>query len=306
MRFDRNISSRIPTKMGAVLAASSVYLMTLFSSSVYADPPHRKYMAGLDTISIRDVSGNVSGRTGGFSRQHSSREKIAFNAAARARKNSFAAPSIPGGIFGSYAIQINGAPILARWKGISDEKPFYGACSSGCTFTERQYAAVVKQARDLPFSARLALINNRINRILDYASDRTVYETVDYWAAPEEALRRGRGDCEDFAIVKRAALVAAGVPSRSISLVVVHDEQRKVYHAVLSVRTDQGNFILDNATPHVFKDTAISHYSPLISISDQHVWVHGRKSGGAQLASVGAIGLDLAPGEGPPTDPFLP
>ena len=60
---------------------------------------------------------------------------------------------------------------------------------------------------------------------------------LDYWAKPSEILAHRAGDCEDFAILKMAALLRAGIPAQSMSLVVLQDRRRKFFHAVLSVST---------------------------------------------------------------------
>jgi predicted transglutaminase-like cysteine proteinase len=55
----------------------------------------------------------------------------------------------------------------------------------------------------------------------------------------------GRGDCEEYVNIKRKRLVEAGIPRRALRVVVVIDEEN-AGHAVLMLRTDKGDFILDN------------------------------------------------------------
>ena len=57
-----------------------------------------------------------------------------------------------------------------------------------------------------------------------------VYGKLDYWAKPSEILERRAGDCEDFAILKMAALLRAGIPAQSMSLVVLQDRKRGFFH----------------------------------------------------------------------------
>jgi len=64
---------------------------------------------------------------------------------------------------------------------------------------------------------------------------------VDRWDYPND----GYGDCEDYQILKRRLLVEAGLPRRALRMVVVLDELGQG-HAVMAVRTDRGDFILDN------------------------------------------------------------
>ena len=59
-----------------------------------------------------------------------------------------------------------------------------------------------------------------------------------------------RGDCEDYALLKRKRLIARGWPESSLLMTVVRDEKGEG-HAVLTARTLQGDFILDNKVDEV-------------------------------------------------------
>ena len=59
-----------------------------------------------------------------------------------------------------------------------------------------------------------------------------------------------KGDCEDYVILKRKRLMALGWPASALLITVVRDE-RGDGHAVLTVRTIQGDFILDNKTDEI-------------------------------------------------------
>ncbi len=68
----------------------------------------------------------------------------------------------------------------------------------------------------------------------------------DRWSLPHD----GYGDCEDYQLLKRRLLVAAGLPARALRMTVVLDEQG-TGHAVLTVRTRQSDLILDNKTDRI-------------------------------------------------------
>jgi predicted transglutaminase-like cysteine proteinase len=96
----------------------------------------------------------------------------------------------------------------------------------------------------------LRSVNWTINMSIRAADDASVYGAQEWWALPlsgsEKRSRRApQGDCEDFALEKRAALLGLGVPAEALSLAVVSSPQVGV-HAVLVVRTDRGDFLLDN------------------------------------------------------------
>lgn len=89
-------------------------------------------------------------------------------------------------------------------------------------------------------------INRQINRAIRPREDREAYGLAEYWSRPIALYGRGAvGDCEDYALEKRAALLAAGWPARSLSLAVAISP-RVGLHAVLIVSTDQGDYVLDN------------------------------------------------------------
>jgi predicted transglutaminase-like cysteine proteinase len=87
----------------------------------------------------------------------------------------------------------------------------------------------------------LSEVNERVNRTILAVTDRDHWGVVDRWDYPDDGL----GDCEDIQLLKRRLLIQAGLPRRALRMTVVLDEQGEG-HAVLMVRTDRGDLILDN------------------------------------------------------------
>lgn len=87
----------------------------------------------------------------------------------------------------------------------------------------------------------IVAINGRVNREIEAITDQDHWGVVDRWDIPTD----GKGDCEDYALLKRKRLVEAGVPRRALLMTVVIDEEN-AGHAVLMIRTDRGDYILDN------------------------------------------------------------
>ena len=87
----------------------------------------------------------------------------------------------------------------------------------------------------------LVTINRAINRRIKPITDRKHWGVVDRWDIPDD----GWGDCEDYQLLKRKLLAEQGLPRRAMRMTVVQDD-RGEGHAVLMVRTDRGDFILDN------------------------------------------------------------
>jgi predicted transglutaminase-like cysteine proteinase len=91
--------------------------------------------------------------------------------------------------------------------------------------------------------AELDRVNRQINAEIAPVTDTEQYGVEDYWTLP----RSGKGDCEDYALLKRQRLMRAGWPPSALLMTVVFDEKREG-HAVLTARTADGDFILDNKT----------------------------------------------------------
>lgn len=88
-------------------------------------------------------------------------------------------------------------------------------------------------------------INRSINRRIRHRPDQTQYGLPDHWAFPPMQEGWLVGDCEDAVLAKRAALIAAGVPSDSLSIalgVTPWGEQ----HAVLLVAGPDADYVLDS------------------------------------------------------------
>jgi predicted transglutaminase-like cysteine proteinase len=92
-------------------------------------------------------------------------------------------------------------------------------------------------------------VNARINRAITSRADLQTYGRADVWTTPLKS-GVGFGDCEDYVLEKRRALIGAGLPASALSIAVVAT-RRGESHAVLLVDTQHGEYVLDNLTPWV-------------------------------------------------------
>jgi predicted transglutaminase-like cysteine proteinase len=218
----------------------------------------------------------------------------------RAEAPAVAATTTDGSVFSSVAFRIGGLPAKARWGAAiaAAGRMDMTACGAEpCSPRVSDLASAVERARTQDVTAKLATINAAVNHAVVYTRDQDVYGVRDYWAKPDETLARGKGDCEDFAILKMAALKAAGLPEDSITLVVLRDTRRNLFHAVLSVATDKGQFILDNLRDNVPRDITLSDYQALYSMNGDRAFIHGYPASSKLAAGKGLeIGTAL-PGE---------
>ena len=116
-------------------------------------------------------------------------------------------------------------------------------------------------------------INAHVNRTVNAVTDQDLYGVEEHWTYP-----RQNGDCEDFALLKRYMLMQRGWPASSLLITVVLQPNGEG-HAVLTVRTDRADYVLDNlesqvkpwsATSYKFlKRQAENHSGRWLKISDR-------------------------------------
>lgn len=88
----------------------------------------------------------------------------------------------------------------------------------------------------------LIAVNDNANTAIEPDTDQNIYGREEYWNYPDGL---GKGDCEDFALLKRRELMQRGWPAGSLLITVVRQTNGDG-HAVLTVRTDRGDLVLDN------------------------------------------------------------
>ena len=87
---------------------------------------------------------------------------------------------------------------------------------------------------------QLLTVNAGINQAVIPVTDQDLYQVAEFWTYPN-----GYGDCEDYALAKRRELINAGWPASALLMAVVKQANGEG-HAVLMVRTDRGDLVLDN------------------------------------------------------------
>src|SRR5262249_22202214 len=121
---------------------------------------------------------------------------------------------------------------------------------------------------------QLYAINAYVNDRVKWTSDAELYGKAEYWTIPFD-----RGDCEDMVLLKRQLLTKAGWPSSAL-LVTTADDPKSTdnsRHAVLTVRTDRGEMILDNQTPEIlFWYETNYRFLSRQSATDPNIWVSFR------------------------------
>jgi predicted transglutaminase-like cysteine proteinase len=155
---------------------------------------------------------------------------------------------------------------------IDADKAAIAACHSNqaaCSPAASRFLSIVDVARKQEGRVRLGWLNRAVNMAIRPVSDWAQYGLADYWASPLQTLASEAGDCEDYAIVKYAALRELGVSADDLRLMVVQDDKREVGHAVVAVRYEQHWVILDNRTMLILNAEDLHYYRPLFALDQQ-------------------------------------
>ncbi|MEM7749497.1 MAG: transglutaminase-like cysteine peptidase [Pseudomonadota bacterium] len=147
------------------------------------------------------------------------------------------------------------------------------ADSSHCTHSVNNWLSGLERYRLLSPVAKLQAVNSYAHRVADYTTDSANYRSHDYWATPTEFLQ-GVGDCEDFAIFKYESLLRLGFAQEDVRLVIVKDDRRKLFHAVVAVQVSGRTYIMDSLRNQVVTDDHMLKYRPLRSYSGNKSYMH--------------------------------
>jgi len=130
---------------------------------------------------------------------------------------------------------------------------------------------------------KLRDINEYFNRKLRFEDDQKLWGQTDYWATPIEALLRGAGDCEDFAIAKYFSLKFVGVPVSKLRITYVRariggpDSSLLQAHMVLTyyATPDAEPLVLDNLVSEIRPASRRPDLLPIFSFNSEGVFAPG-------------------------------
>lgn len=193
-------------------------------------------------------------------------------------------------VFGSVAMRLASTPLDDQWQRVAHQP--IGA----------EAATQVAEWRELDTLARIDAVNRWVNRRVQFANDITAYGAEDRWSSTVETLRRGSGDCEDFAIAKLQMLRSAGLAERDLYLVILRDEKRMRDHAVAVVRAEGRLLVLDNSTSQIVDSDTIDHYKPIMTLAAGQAWTHGYRRSAPPTVTYAAASVPVEPA---PTTPSI-
>ena len=128
---------------------------------------------------------------------------------------------------------------------------------------------------------QLYQVNSTINRKITPITDQELYGVAENWTYPLSA-----GDCEDYLLLKKRELESLGFPPKSLRITVVLQEKGEG-HAVLTVTTNEGDYVLDNRRSDIllWNDTNYT-FLKRQSDSDPRRWVSLLNKQGLAAAAV--------------------
>ena len=144
-----------------------------------------------------------------------------------------------------------------------------------CTTYAKVCDTQPSRPRDVVLDAKawndLARVNKLVNQTIKPMTDPEHYGMIQWWRYPDD----GAGACHSYALLKRKLLMQAGWPREALLMTIVHEDfGRGEGHAVLTVKTDHGDYILDNLTGEIrlWSNTSYGFYKRQ-SQSDPNAWV---------------------------------
>ena len=142
-----------------------------------------------------------------------------------------------------------------------------------CADNPRDCRTGATQARDIVMTQAawkdLLRVNRWVNETIKPLTDMDHWGVIEKWSYPTD----GYGDCEDYVLLKRKMLMDAGWPREALLITVVRDKKGEG-HAVLTVKSDKGEFILDNQNEDVVAWTDTGYrFVKRQSQNDPNTWV---------------------------------
>jgi len=145
---------------------------------------------------------------------------------------------------------------------------FYDFCRRDAKACESDPKPGARVELDKQHWADLNEINDVVNKTVMPMSDWENYGVADYWS-----IANTYGDCEDYALTKQFYLRQRGWPMSALLMTVVRDENGEG-HAVLTVHTSRGDFVLDNRQPRIVAWTQTPYkYVKRQSTLDPRIWL---------------------------------
>jgi predicted transglutaminase-like cysteine proteinase len=131
--------------------------------------------------------------------------------------------------------------------------------------------------KPLDEAEQLRVVNQFFNHQLRYMEDVDLWHEVDYWATPIEALFKGAGDCEDYAIAKYFSLRHLGVPAQKLRITYVKALRQNRAHMVLTYYATPTAMplVLDSLMDPILPANQRQDLLPVYAFNGEGLWLTG-------------------------------
>lgn len=167
--------------------------------------------------------------------------------------------------------------LAANWdmgRVLSTAELRYGALGSA---EERlqAWAQMLQNSARQPEQQQLETVNRFFNQQLAFRDDKSIWGQVDYWATPVEALVKGAGDCEDFALAKYFSLRQLGVPADRLRITYVKSLKLNQAHMVLSYYLSDSSdpLVLDNLVGQILPSSQRHDLVPVYAFNAEGLFL---------------------------------
>jgi len=145
----------------------------------------------------------------------------------------------------------------------------------------QSWGRLIDDSENLDEAAKLKAVNSFFNGALVFTDDMTVWHQEDYWATPVEALYKGAGDCEDYAIAKYVTLRRLGVASDKLRITYVKALIQNQAHMVLTYypTPTADPLVLDNLIPQIKPASQRKDLLPVYAFNAEGLWLPGPGGG---------------------------
>lgn len=155
----------------------------------------------------------------------------------------------------------------------------------------KAWRTLIVSLENKPVTQQLEKVNSFFN-LFHYETDLASHGVEDYWESPDEFIKEGGGDCEDYAIIKYFTLVMLGVPSDKLRITYVSSLTLNQAHMVLSyyATPEAEPLILDSLENKILKASLRPDLKPVYSFNGDGLWLarqRGQPSLVGQSTSLG-------------------
>jgi predicted transglutaminase-like cysteine proteinase len=282
--FDGTLNQSAMRDGGGFLAIlASAWIGLFLAGTVYTlepprlrtdSAPHMTSFAGNEFEAVLFIDGGTNAATAPFEPAERNDEQAAQ-------------------LFGMKTEPVAAGELPEKWHRVeaamADDFAVVAQCHANgiCPVAAQRLIDIIAEGAGRSGRARVGLINRAADLAVRPVSDEMQWGVADHWSDPFETLLSNRGDCEDYAIVKYAALLEAGIPKDDVKIVILKNLFPNEDHAAVATRVDGQWLILDNRTLTLVRDTDVTRATPKFVLDHEGVkrfkWVNQNRRVGSRF-----------------------